>query len=454
MGLGLYEQGSGISATRFLASQGAKITVTDLKTAEQLAPQLKRLGALKKKIKLVLGRHRAEDFKNVDLILKNPGAPSSSPYLKIAQEKNIPIETDISLFFQLIPRKRIIGITGTRGKSTTTSLIYEIIRVIDKNAVLGGNIAKSPLAQMARVKKGGMAVLELSSWMLESLQPHHLSPYIAVVTNIYPDHLKTYRGMKDYAAAKENIFLWQNLQDCVILNRDNDFTFKMGKRAPGRRFWFSLKEFKEENGIFARRGEIYFRQDGKEIKVLKIKDIKLPGEHNLQNVMAAVCVAMIFGAKPAVIKKIVSNFKGVPNRLEFLKTAQGVKYYNDTTSTTPEAGIAALKALASKKQIVLIAGGSDKGLDFKEWAKEVKKNCKAVILLKGTGTERIKNFLPVTSYQLPVTEVVSMSEAVKEARQFAKAGDVILLSPACASFGLFTNEFDRGDQFRKIIAKF
>ncbi|HNP75449.1 MAG TPA: UDP-N-acetylmuramoyl-L-alanine--D-glutamate ligase [bacterium] len=449
MGLGSYRDGSGISATRFLLDQGAQLTVTDLKTADQLAPQIKRLGRRATKINFVLGRHRISDFKNTDLIIKNPGVPNTSKYLAIAVKNQIPIETDVSLFFQLIDRKRIIGITGTRGKSTTTTLIYEILKLINRWAVLGGNIAKSPLAQMSKVAKGGPVALELSSWMLESLAPHQISPYISVFTNIYPDHLNTYRGIDDYVAAKEHIFLGQNIQDWTILNRDNSFTRKSGAKTPGRRMWFSLKEFSEENGCFVRGKNIYCRLNGKEKRVLSLIDIKIPGDHNRANVLAAISGALAYGAPIAVIRKAVKNFKGVPNRLELLRTVKGVNYYNDTTSTTPEATMAALQSLgdAKQKKIILIAGGSDKGLDFNALAREIKKYCRQVIFLSGIGTDRLKQLVT------PAAEVASMTEAVNLAQQFAASGEIILLSPACASFGLFNNEFDRGDQFRRAVKK-
>ncbi|HQA63978.1 MAG TPA: UDP-N-acetylmuramoyl-L-alanine--D-glutamate ligase, partial [bacterium] len=355
----------------------------------------------------------------------------------------------VSLFFQLIDRKRIIGITGTRGKSTTTTLIYEILKLINRWAVLGGNIAKSPLAQMSKVAKGGPVALELSSWMLESLAPHQISPYISVFTNIYPDHLNTYRGIDDYVAAKEHIFLGQNIQDWTILNRDNSFTRKSGAKTPGRRMWFSLKEFSEENGCFVRGKNIYCRLNGKEKRVLSLIDIKIPGDHNRANVLAAISGALAYGAPIAVIRKAVKNFKGVPNRLELLRTVKGVNYYNDTTSTTPEATMAALQSLgdAKQKKIILIAGGSDKGLDFNALAREIKKYCRQVIFLSGIGTDRLKQLVT------PAAEVASMTEAVNLAQQFAASGEIILLSPACASFGLFNNEFDRGDQFRRAVKK-
>jgi len=453
MGLGLYKEGSGISATRFLVSAGAKVTVTDLKTGIDLKDQINRLGKLAKKVNFVLGKHRESDFKNVDMIIKNPAIPRYSKYLEIARQNNIPIETDISLFFKLTNSQQIIGITGTRGKSTTTTLIYEILSLAKKKIIIGGNITRSPLVQLNKMKNGGLAVLELSSWLLESLADPKLSPHIAVFTNIYPDHLNTYRDINDYALAKENIFKWQTNQDYVVLNLDNKFTKKIGTYVPSKRFWFSLREFKEENGCYLKNKNIYFRIDGLENKILSLADIKIPGEHNIANVLGAVCVAGILGIKPAIIKKAVFNFSGVANRLELLREIRGVKYYNDTTSTTPEAGIAGLRALQknNKKNIVLIAGGADKGLDFKPWLKEVENHCKSLVLLNGTGTDRILKLLKSKKINLAVAN--SIPEAVGLAKSFAQSGDIILLSPACASFGMFKNEFDRGDQFRGLVNK-
>ncbi len=460
MGLGLFEEGSGISATKFLVEAGAKVTVTDLKSAAQLAEQLKRLDKSIKgmdsrrrgnDVKFVLGRHNESDFKSADLIVRNPGVPKASKFLALARKNKIPVVTDISLFFELIERKRIIGVTGTRGKSTTTTLLYDFIKTIDKQTVIGGNITKSPLAQMPQVKKGGMVILELSSWLLESLADIKKSPHIAIFTNIYPDHLNTYTGIEDYAEAKKNIFKFQTLQDYVILNRDNAYTKKMGSEVVAQRYWFSLKPFKEENGCFLRGGQIVFRSNGLEQKVCSIKELQLPGEHNQANALAAVCAAMIFGIKPVLIKKVLRQFKGVPNRLELLREINGVKYYNDTTSTTPEATFAALQALGKKKNIVLIAGGSDKGLDFKQVVKEIKSKVKGLVLLNGTGTERLEKEFGNQLRQSNYAKVDSMADAVGVAKSFAKRRDIILLSPACASFGMFINEFDRGDQFRQLV---
>ena len=196
---------------------------------------------------------------------------------------------------------------------------------------------------------------------------------------------------------------------------------------------------------------VYFRQNGQEQKVLNIKNIKLLGEHNWENILAAVGAAMILGIKIKNIKRVVENFRGVPNRLELLREIKGVKYYNDTTSTTPEATMAALRALGKNKNIILIAGGSDKGLDFQKLAVEIKRCCRTAILLQGTGTQRLAKEFSILNFQFSI--VGSMADAVGAAKSLAKHGDIILLSPACASFGMFNNEFDRGEQFRKIVGK-
>ena len=451
MGLGSYEEGSGIAAVRFLLAQGAKVTVTDLKTREQLAEQIKRLGPAAKKIGFVLGKHREADFRAADLVVRNPGVPKSSKFLQIARDRGIAIENDITLFFQLVDRKRIIAVTGTRGKSTTTTLLYDMIKAADARAILGGNITKSPLTQLRQAKAGGPVVLELSSWLLEGLEEIKMSPHIAVFTNIYPDHLNTYKDIDDYAAAKKSIFKFQNAQDYCVVNRDNKFTRGMGREIPSQRFWFSKKYFAEENGAYVKGGKIFVRMDGRETMIMKTGDISLAGEHNLENYLGAICAAAIYGIKPALIAKTAKKFSGVADRQELIATIRGVKYYNDTTSTTPEAGLAALQALGSKtaKKIILIAGGSDKGLDFSQLTKEIKKKCKAVILLDGSGTKRLQPLL--SDRRLPLTVATSMSDAVGIAASQARKGDIVLLSPACASFGLFKNEFDRGAQFRRAV---
>lgn len=424
MGLGLYPKGSGVSAARFFADLGSRVTVTDLKKRKDLSSSIKLLS--KYKIRYVLGHHSKRDFIEADLIIKNPAVRKDSRFLEYVKRRNIPIETDISIFFKLCPAK-IIGITGTRGKSTTASLTYELLRSENKNVFLGGNIQNSPLNFLDKLDKDSLVVLELSSWMLESLGRR--SPEIAVLTNIMPDHLNTYKNMNEYIRAKALIFKYQKKEDLGVINYDNQIAREVGKKIKVKKKWFSLKKKNKLNNY--------------------LKFVKLPGEHNLYNALAAINVASIFKVSDGNIRKTLEEFKGVPNRLEFIREINGVKFYNDTTATTPDAVIAALKALKSKN-IILIAGGTDKNLDYKELAGLIADYVSVLVLLPGTATDKLRAHLIKESNLEPVT-ARNMKEAVLKAKEMAKKGDIILLSPGAASFGLFKNEFDRGEKFIKEV---
>ena len=419
MGLGLH--GGGVGVAKFFVEQGAKVLITDLKTKKELKKSIDELKGYK--IKYVLGKHRGGDFKNTDLIIKNPAVPKDSKYLKIAKKNEIPIETDVGLFFELCPWQKIIGVTGTKGKSTTATLIAKLLKTRYK-VVLAGNIRTSVLEELPKVTKDTIIVLELSSWQLEGLKIHKKSPHIAIITNIMPDHLNRYKGMKDYIVAKRLIFKFQKPEDFLILNNDDKVVRKFVKKAKAKTIYYSKK-----------------------LVTKYLNYIKLTGEHNLSNVAAAIAVAKLFKISSTYIKETLDNFKGIEGRLEFIKEFEGIKYYNDTTATTPEATIAALRSFPLYK-IILIAGGTDKNLNFKNLAEEILKGVKSLILLPGTATEKLKKELAPGQ-----VEVKSMKEAVKTARKNAKKNDIILLSPGCASFGLFQHEFDRGEQFKKWLKK-
>lgn len=491
MGLGLYSLGSGISAAKFFIARGAKVLITDLKSKKELSVQIKSVinfyesAKKKSKIKIykpifVLGKHRDADFLSADMVMKNPAVRAGSPYLDLAKRHGARIETDISLFFSLcaVP---IVGITGTRGKSTTTTLAHKILLSARWNAYLGGNIQISPLSFINKVEtssdvlpleRGGaeglsaidktpsnspfirgrkLVVLELSSWMLESAGDAKISPHVALITNMMPDHLNTYAGMADYIAAKENIFRFQKNEDIAILNRDNEITEKMGSRARARRFWFSVKYFSDENGCFVKNKHIIFRVNGEEKNICPVSVIKIPGEHNLQNILAAVCLTSAMGIAPAVIRRTVEKFSGIPNRLELVREYRGVKFYNDTTATTPDAVIAALRAIGRPGKVILIAGGADKNLDFADMASELKKHKVRLVLFSGKATDKLVVKLENNHWHAGHEEIKDMESAVNLAVSSARRGDIILLSPGAASFGLFQNEFDRGRQFVKII---
>lgn len=434
MGLGLL--GRGLGYTKFLAECGADLIVTDLKTKEQLAISVKALNKFKN-IKFVLGEHRLEDFQNRDMILKSAGVPMDSLYIKEARKNKIPVEMDVSLFAKLAPEVTMVGITGTRGKSMTTALIYEILKqnekFLGKKIYLGGNVrGVATLPLLNKVQAGDILVCELDSWQLQGFGEAKISPHIAVFTSFMPDHMNYYKNnMENYFIDKMNIFKYQKSGDVLIVRPD------IQKLIP--------HDIKSKLIVINKK------------EVEKYKFV-VPGEHQKENLACAVEVAKQFKIPKAKIKQAVKNFKGLEGRLQYVKTVNGVKIYNDNNATTPEATIAGLEALSNivsrtsnvrQKKIVLICGGSDKKLDLTNFTKAVNKYCKAVVLIPGTGTDALSGLkLKVESYKAK-----DLKEAVKTAQGEALRGDIILFSPAFASFGMFNNEYERNDLFMKIIRK-
>jgi UDP-N-acetylmuramoylalanine--D-glutamate ligase len=444
LGLGLL--GRGLNDAKFLAECGADLIITDLKNKEDLAPTLKKLSKYKN-IKYVLGEHRLEDFNNRDFILKSAGVNLDSPYITEARKNNIPIEMDESLFTKLSPKVRVVGITGTRGKTTTTYLIYEILKSVEKElgckVYLGGNIkGLATLPLIKKVKPNDIVVMELSSWQLQGFGDSKISPNISVFTNFLSDHLNYYmkvskdekEAMQKYFDDKAKIFINQKTTDFLVLNSSI-------KKEIQKRY----KNHKTNKSLFGQVKSKIILTDEKQIKNWKFK---IKGEHNIQNILQAIEVVKIFGIDLRKIKKAVENFSGVEGRQQFIKDYKGIKIYNDTTATTPDATVVALKSLGDKKRknIVLIMGGADKKLDMSSLVKEIPKWCKKVILLAGTGTEKLDG-------KIDGVLVKNLRDGLLEALRYAKRGDILVLSPAFASFGMFKNEFDRGDQFNKLVKK-
>jgi UDP-N-acetylmuramoylalanine--D-glutamate ligase len=437
MGIGLL--GRGIGDVKFLLANGAEVTATDLKTKKQLKSSILELNKffknLKSKniypIKYVLGGHRKEDFRNADYILKAAGVPLDCPYVREARKNNIPIKMDDSWLAEYAPCP-IIGITGTRGKTTVSTLIYEILRASAKGKekiYLGGNIrGMATLPLIKKLKAKDKLVLELSSWQLQGWQDAGISPQIAVITNIYPDHLNYYGTMKRYVADKKAIYENQMKDDFLILNKDNPYSREFAREARSKVIWFSKKD------------------------VPKNWRVKILGEHNLANIAAAIKVAEVLGVSRNKVRKVVEGFNSVEGRLEFVRNYKGAKIYNDNNATTPEAVIAALNSF--REPIVLLAGGSKKQVSYRELAKLIKKKVKALILFQGAGSEDMIKELKKVKYQKSLIIVKSMKEAVGEVKKVLERGEVFLFSPAAASFGLFTNEYDRNDQFVREIKKF
>jgi len=434
MGLGLH--GSGIAAARYAARHGAIVRVTDLRSAQVLAPSIQALAGLP--IEYVLGQHRNEDFLWAEIVIRVPGVKRNSPYLQIAREHGAAIELELALFFQECPG-RIIGITGTRGKTTTTTLIYEILHASGVPAVLGGNVAGvETLSLLPQITPETLVVLELSSWQLEGLAPHAISPPVSVMTNVYPDHLDTYENIEEYAEAKANIFRYQRASDLAIFNYDNPLTRRFGEEAPGKTWFTSL----ERGGSFARGSDHTIP--------FVYTETPLVGKHNLENILLATTTAQLLGVHDRTIAAAVRNFRGIPHRLEEVRVLNEVRYINDSASTTPVAGRTGLQAFDAP--VVLVAGGNTKYLPLEDWPETIVRRCRDVILLRGTGTDELRQAVQEEARKLgkpdPVRGVFdNLTPAMDTAVALTRPGDVLLFSPGFTSFGMFLNEFDRGDHF-------
>lgn len=452
MGLGLH--GGALAVVNWLLKQGAQVTITDTKDAKLLQSTLAKIKKFlgSQKIKYTLGGHDVNDFVDQDLLIQNPGVPQNSSFLKLARKNKIPITNEAVLFFQNFTSP-IIAVTGTRGKSTTATLLEDIVKQEYKHSVLAGNIAKIAMMTVVdKLPKNSWPVLELSSWQLEGLDQYHTSPKVAVVTNVMIDHLNRYCSFNAYKQAKFAICKYQKASDRVVLNADNIHTLSFAKKVKSKVYFFSLK--KKVKGVYLEQNNIYFFDGRKNELVMTVDKIKVLGEHNLANILAAVCTAKVLGISNIKIAKAVNNFRGIEYRLQLVKQSRGLKVYNDSASTTPDAAIAAIRALANEK-IVLLAGGVDKMLEYPELARVIKKQVEAVVLLEGNASEKLLKELKKVSY--PAHKIHSSINSLREGWDIAKLeakknkATVILFSPAAASFNMFINEFDRAKQFNNIV---
>jgi len=449
MGLGLH--GGGIGTIRFLSWAGANITVTDIKSKEELAPSLEKLKDLKN-ITYIFNQHRPEDFTKADMIMKTPPAPWDNKYIKLALENKIPVEVDSSLFFKLC-KNTIVGITGTKGKTTTATLVYEVLKAAGKNVVKVGIGQISALDKIKDLKKDSIVVFELSSWRLSALGRYKLSPNVAIITNIFPDHLNYYKDMAGYIKDKKYIFQNQKPEDFCAVNWDDEVLNKLDEEIKSNLIKFSKNKIDQGRSVYLNEGNVYANDGVDEKKVIDATEIKLKGEHNICNILAAVSAGVALGIEPKIMKKTIAEFNGVAHRLELVRELEGIKYYNDTAATTPEAAISGISSFS--EPIVLICGGSDKNLDMSEMGKIISQIAKSVIFLKGKATDKLidemKKYLAEKNMENDFKIVESMEKAVELARIEAKSGDVVLLSPGAASFGMFQNEFDRGDKFKVAV---
>ncbi len=449
-GIGL--QGGGVGTIRFLVENGAKVIATDIKSKKELSHSLEQLKDLKN-IEYVLGQHRQEDFTKVDMVIKTPQAPWTNKHIKLALSNNIPVEVDSSLFFKLC-KNLIIGITGTKGKTTTSHLIYHILKKSGKNPIKIG-IGQMPVLDRLKIlKKNSVVVFELSSWRLSGLTNAKSSPQIGVFTNFFPDHMNYYRTMDEYLTDKKNIFIHQKPNDWFICNRDDDTVRELCCQAVGNVIAVANNEhISSGRSIFCEDGEIFIN-NGIDIEcAMFVTDLPLRGLHNVNNVMCAIGATVAYGISNKKIIAAVKSFRGVAHRLEFVAEKKGVKYFNDTAATNPHSACAALESF--DEPIILIAGGVDKNLSYNEFAKSIAHNVKGVVFIKGTATDKIirliKKELDYGDEKMSFEIVDAMDKAVEIASIGARSGDVVLLSPGAASFGIFANEFDRGNQFKRVV---
>ena len=446
MGLGLNDGGFG-SVKYALSQHITELVITDFKSADILKPTIDKIESLPQSnipIKYILGEQNPEDYTKIDIIIKNPGVPNNSPYLEAARQAGVMITSDVELFFEYIhsldQAPTVIGITGTRGKSTTTALIYHILSNFygTDRVYLGGNIRKSILNLIPEISHDSYVVLELSSFQLDNIK---YSPHIGVFTSFFADHLDRYNSIDEYFESKTHIVAFQNANNFAVMNIDNDRIANLSNQIKSQLITYSLKNKKSTLHIDE---DNYIVHDND--KIINIKDIKLFGEHNQYNIMAAIGVANITGVDVNSLIKSLKSFTGIEGRQQSLGMLNGIEIINDTTSTMPVALILAMDTFQDKPY-VLICGGEDKGLDYSDLSKHLYKNLKAIVLLPGSASILIKKYIS----HIKIYDVSSLEDAVNQAFALVESGDRIVFSPGATSFGMFLNEFDRGDKFTALI---
>ena len=426
---------------QLLLSRGVAVTACDKKSREALGPLAEELERNSCRLRLGAGYLQNLDQ---DVIFRTPGMRPDLPELTAAVERGSQLTSEMEIFFEVCPCPKI-AVTGSDGKTTTTTIIAELLKAAGKTVHLGGNIGHPLLAETGGMKAEDVAVLELSSFQLMTMTH---SPHIAVVTNLAPNHLDVHRDFAEYISAKENIFTHQSAEDIAVFNADNEITQEESGRVPGRARLFSRRR-EVEDGVFLRGDAVVARHGGVEREVLRVSGIKLPGVHNVENYMAA--IAAVDGLVPdEIIRSFAAEFGGVEHRIELVRTLDGVRWYNDSIASSPSRTIAGLRSFDRK--IILIAGGKDKGIPYDALGPEVNEHVKLLILCGATAgvirraVEQAENYVG-----LEIADVEDYREAVSLARSRAEEGDVVMLSPASTSFDRFANFMERGRVFKEIV---
>lgn len=446
--MGLGTRAGGLGVGRYFVEQGAIVTITDGKSADELAGPLAELAGTP--VQLALGGHQERHFtpEGADLVVRNPAVRRGSPYLAMARTSGVPVEMEMSIFLQASPAP-VIGITGTKGKTSTSNLTAAMLRAWRPSTILAGNMGVSAVAFLAQIEPETPVVLEISNWQLEGMDERAVGPRIAVLTNIYEDHLDTYDGFDDYANTKRSIARHLAPEDTLIVNRDNEQAWQAAAQTRANVVSFGAIR-SSGSGFWVEGRTVCWETDGSSGFVELPDRFVYQGMHQRLNACAAIAAAQARGAGLDAIRDGLEQFEGVKNRAERVAEIDGVLYVNDTSATSPAAAIAALDSYAGR-DLHVIAGGFDKKLDLEGFGRALAQRAATILLLDGSATPRLMEKIRAAggSWLGPFD---SMAAVVEMGATLARSGDVVLLSPGCASFGLFRDEFDRGDKFREAVA--
>lgn len=430
---------SGVASALFLKKHGARVTVSDAKPEDQLRSEIPLL--LDHGITVETGGHGDRTFRGQDLIVVSPGVPVDAPHLVQARALGEPVIGEIELAAQFLPGP-IVAITGSNGKTTTTTLVGEILGAGGLPTVVGGNIGTPAISLVERATANTWAVLEVSSFQLETVQTFR--PRIAVILNITPDHLDRHRTFEAYAGAKARIFENQQSDDFAVLNEDDPACVNLAKRVNAQLFWFSRQK-EVQRGAWLSGGRILFRDAARQQEIMLVADIPLKGAHNVENALAGVCVGMLVGSSPERIREAIRNFKAVEHRLEFVARIRNVDYYNDSKATNVDATIKALESFPAN--IHLILGGKDKGSDYSVLNDLLRRRVKRVYTI-GAAAPKIESQIKEAA---DIFHAETLEKAIRRAAQDAKPNDIVLLAPACASFDQFDSYEHRGKVFKDVV---
>lgn len=439
-GLGL--NGGGVGTALFFLEMGIPVFITDLKSEIELEDSIKKLSGYKN-VGYTLGRHKEEDFLNADIVVKGPGVPPTNKFIRLAADNKAIITSDIEIFYNIAPCD-IYGITGSKGKSSTVSCIYSIFKSKTDNSYLGGNITISPLSFYKELNEDSLVILELSSWQLRDLRGKKFKLKGAAITNLMRDHQNYYKNMTDYLDDKKVITDDQNSDNFLILPYKDNLLNPENIKTQAEVYYYSNDD---DNASFFYDKNAAYKKNGNDREIIfDASKIRIPGEHIKSNILLAAGFCSLAGIDREFIERGIENFHGAPFRMELVGEINGAKYINDTTATIPDASVAAIKSF--KEPIVWIAGGNDKNLDFSV-IKEISGIPKAILLLPGDGTTKMKEFIKNDN----VFEFPNLETLFVELKNIVCKGDAVLFSPGCTSFGLFQNEFHRGRVFNELVKK-